>query len=113
MASAVAPSPAIAVATSVERLTSRKQTSETVSATSAARPLLLRRKASKLLPANFPEARDLVRVRREPHVLRVRVVHGQRIQRHGVRLLGDLQQRIRSEEHTSELQSRLHLVCRL
>src|SRR2546422_2669809 len=27
--------------------------------------------------------------------------------------LGDLDQGVRSEEHTSELQSRLHLVCRL
>src|SRR2546422_6619344 len=36
--------------------------------------------------------------------------------RHGVRLPGPQLERIiiaRSEEHTSELQSRLHLVCRL
>src|SRR2546429_1482409 len=32
--------------------------------------------------------------------------------KHGVVLGGDTE-RLRSEEHTSELQSRLHLVCRL
>src|SRR2546429_6897588 len=31
----------------------------------------------------------------------------------GVDLLSDIQRLPRSEEHTSELQSRLHLVCRL
>src|SRR2546429_4447231 len=33
--------------------------------------------------------------------------------RHGRRLQGAAPQAERSEEHTSELQSRLHLVCRL
>src|SRR2546422_8512283 len=31
----------------------------------------------------------------------------------GGRFLGELERDFRSEEHTSELQSRLHLVCRL
>src|ERR1041385_9349640 len=35
------------------------------------------------------------------------------IRRHGVRGLIDFPFPCRSEEHTSELQSRLHLVCRL
>src|SRR2546422_8312259 len=39
---------------------------------------------------------------------------GERPRPHRVRQLGrPLQQATRSEEHTSELQSRLHLVCRL
>src|SRR2546422_3103199 len=33
--------------------------------------------------------------------------------RNGARLPDELHQHVRSEEHTSELQSRLHLVCRL
>src|SRR2546429_1123677 len=40
---------------------------------------------------------------------RLQAAHRRRCQRHPA---GDLGQR-RSEEHTSELQSRLHLVCRL
>src|SRR2546422_2257487 len=39
-------------------------------------------------------------------------VHQQHVARRGVTPLGS-QRRSRSEEHTSELQSRLHLVCRL
>src|SRR2546422_2676464 len=37
----------------------------------------------------------------------------QRLRSNGFRIDYDLKQRPRSEEHTSELQSRLHLVCRL
>src|SRR3989449_6811647 len=42
----------------------------------------------------------------------LRVTTRQDNQFHGV-LKGDLKATVRSEEHTSELQSRLHLVCRL
>src|SRR2546429_4605271 len=50
-------------------------------------------------------------LRRRDHVLRLLVERD--VQRHGVAAAEDLRQRHRSEEHTSELQSRLHLVCRL
>src|SRR2546422_6042579 len=39
--------------------------------------------------------------------------HGWWMSRHAHAMRSDVQRRVRSEEHTSELQSRLHLVCRL
>src|SRR2546429_1907004 len=55
--------------------------------------------------------RSLVRVRRRARVRRGRGQDAVRIDRPGRAAVRDL--RRRSEEHTSELQSRLHLVCRL
>src|SRR2546429_2384880 len=51
----------------------------------------------------------LLQVRRDPHVAERHLAH-QRLTR--LHQLTDLDA-LRSEEHTSELQSRLHLVCRL
>src|SRR2546422_8337774 len=39
--------------------------------------------------------------------------HGSRLRRQSRRSTGGYSDALRSEEHTSELQSRLHLVCRL
>src|SRR2546429_4590508 len=50
---------------------------------------------------------------RKPHVLHFRVPINQEIAARGVFVLADTRFYNRSEEHTSELQSRLHLVCRL
>src|SRR3712207_8528993 len=52
---------------------------------------------------------------REPHpvvLARALVLHGRRGV-HAVRFVSHLAQVLRSEEHTSELQSRQYLVCRL
>src|SRR3989442_11449018 len=59
------------------------------------------------------EAQQVLRLRPELRTLdAVRAVAGDREQRR-LDLLGPLQHHLRSEEHTSELQSRPHLVCRL
>src|SRR3989442_3318406 len=47
------------------------------------------------------------------HVHGIRVVHGEELHRVEVAGLPQLLGHLRSEEHTSELQSRPHLVCRL
>src|SRR2546422_8105148 len=56
------------------------------------------------------EVDDAVRRRREPADRRERL--GERPDDE-VDVVGQAEMRRRSEEHTSELQSRLHLVCRL
>src|SRR5687768_18284156 len=61
------------------------------------------------------EPRDVLRTgpegQRAERVLAQEVVL---VERRGLQFLGDLRAPVRrSEEHTSELQSRLHLVCRL
>src|SRR3712207_7471747 len=38
---------------------------------------------------------------------------GRPFERHALRLVGQMRELLRSEEHTSELQSRQYLVCRL
>src|SRR2546422_5848931 len=43
----------------------------------------------------------------------VSIVRFRRIRKSAVRICGFINTTTRSEEHTSELQSRLHLVCRL
>src|SRR2546422_5012999 len=61
-------------------------------------------------PARLHVAQQ-VAVRRgdEPHIHRDLARPAQATERLGL----ELQPKLRSEEHTSELQSRLHLVCRL
>src|SRR5690348_18488420 len=55
--------------------------------------------------AHLPRGLQRLRVRRDLHVLEVLQL--------GALLLQRLRRRVRSEEHTSELQSPVHLVCRL
>src|SRR5205809_6051766 len=57
----------------------------------------------------------LFRSRRRPRPLSRQRVHGERVSGEIERVSRDgcAGREIRSEEHTSELQSRLHLVCRL
>src|SRR2546422_6665130 len=60
-----------------------------------------------------PVRQQLQRAERRPHVVHeldkeLEAVHDMRSPLSSLQLLAD-----RSEEHTSELQSRLHLVCRL
>src|SRR2546422_2059251 len=60
--------------------------------------------------ARFPDFVDLV-APEDVLVLNVSRVIPARL--HGKREMGKIAELLRSEEHTSELQSRLHLVCRL
>src|SRR2546429_5437736 len=66
------------------------------------------------LLASFPQERALALVARDSDVESAALAADRR---HALRLRQDLGARAvqldRSEEHTSELQSRLHLVCRL
>src|SRR2546422_6252404 len=61
------------------------------------------------LPLDLPDV-DAVRPDRAPLEL---VEPAQQVRDRGLARAGGAHNRHRSEEHTSELQSRLHLVCRL
>src|SRR2546422_6403062 len=57
--------------------------------------------------------RSGLQLRREPREVTPHQGKGEQHLRHEVAITGHVEGVGRSEEHTSELQSRLHLVCRL
>src|SRR5687768_18166408 len=58
----------------------------------------------------FPYTTLFRSVRRLAHLVRHRILHREHAE---LVVVADRDGDVRSEEHTSELQSRLHLVCRL
>src|SRR2546422_7616410 len=64
-------------------------------------------RSDKILPPRFADAVDIHRIHRIGFDIGSRLATGEDI------VGAHVHQNGRSEEHTSELQSRLHLVCRL